>query len=56
MLDCVYASLFMEANTEPATMILLKQVFASLFFGISSILIVMVNKIVLTTYKLVNAH
>lgn len=45
----------MEANkvsTESATMIL-KQVIASLFFGISSILIVMVNKIVLTTYKFV---
>lgn len=34
--------------------VLVKQVSASLFFGISSILIVMVNKLVLTTYKSVN--
>lgn len=32
---------------------LMKQASAALFFGTSSILIVMVNKIVLTTYQLV---
>ena len=32
---------------------MLKQVGASLFFGLSSLLIVVVNKTVLTTYRLV---
>ena len=32
---------------------LMKQLSASIFFGISSVLIVMVNKLVLTTYELV---
>ena len=33
--------------------VMLKQISAAFFFGVSSILIVMVNKMVLTTYKLV---
>ena len=32
---------------------LLKQILASIFFSVTSSLIIMVNKIVLTTYKLV---
>ena len=43
------------ATDSPAAharyIIMMKQVGASVFFGVTSILIVMVNKTVLTTYK-----